>query len=82
MMATLERLAAGAYDFAALSASDQAVPLYRGRGWLAWRGPLAVLGPGGITPLPGEDGVHVLPFDAPLDLDGELCCDWRVGDAW
>ena len=82
MMATLERLAANAYELAALSASHQAVPLYRGRGWLEWRGTLSVLGPHGPTPLPDEDGVYVLPLSAPLDLDGDLACDWRIGDVW
>ena len=30
-----------------------------------------------------EDGcVYVLPGDIPLDLSGELTCDWRDGDVW
>jgi aminoglycoside 2'-N-acetyltransferase I len=30
-----------------------------------------------------DDGtVFVLPVSAPLDLSGELTCDWREGDVW
>jgi aminoglycoside 2'-N-acetyltransferase I len=32
---------------------------------------------------PDDDGaVWVLGLSAPLDLDGELTCDWRDGDVW
>jgi len=32
----------------------------------------------------GEDdgGIDVLPVSVPLDLSGELTCDWRDGDVW
>ena len=30
-----------------------------------------------------DDGaVYVLALSVPLDLDGELICDWRDGDVW
>jgi aminoglycoside 2'-N-acetyltransferase I len=83
MMDALERVVRGAYDLGALGATDAAVPLYAGRGWQLWRGPLSALTPDGVVPTPDEDGsVYVLPGEAPLDLDGELTCDWRDGDVW
>jgi aminoglycoside 2'-N-acetyltransferase I len=42
-----------------------------------------MLTPAGIVPTPDEDGsIYVLQAGAALDLDGELTCDWREGDAW
>jgi aminoglycoside 2'-N-acetyltransferase I len=42
-----------------------------------------VLSPTGITPTQDADGcIHVLPVETPLDLFGELTCDWRDGDVW
>jgi aminoglycoside 2'-N-acetyltransferase I len=42
-----------------------------------------VLTPTGISRTPDADGcVYVLPLTVPLDLDGELTCDWRDGDVW
>jgi aminoglycoside 2'-N-acetyltransferase I len=30
-----------------------------------------------------DDGcLYVLELAVPLDLDGELTCDWRDGDVW
>ncbi|MFI9201769.1 GNAT family N-acetyltransferase [Streptomyces sp. NPDC053048] len=84
VMDALERvLREGCYELGALGAADEAVPLYAGRGWKPWRGPSAVLTPTGIERTPEEDGsVFVLPVGTKLDLDGELVCDWRPGDAW
>jgi aminoglycoside 2'-N-acetyltransferase I len=83
LMAALETLAWGAYEIGALGASDEAVPLYESRGWRPWRGPLSALTPDGVRPTPEDRGaVYVLPLSAPLDLDGELTCDWRDGDVW
>jgi aminoglycoside 2'-N-acetyltransferase I len=82
-MEALERVVRGAYDLGALGATDDAVPLYTGRGWVAWRGRLSALAPDGVVATPDEEGaVYVLPGTAPLDLDGELTCDWRDGDVW
>jgi aminoglycoside 2'-N-acetyltransferase I len=42
-----------------------------------------VLTPTGVSRTPDDDGsVYVLPIDATLDTDGELTCDWRLGDPW
>jgi aminoglycoside 2'-N-acetyltransferase I len=85
MMDALERVIAGAYDLGALGATDDAVPLYVGRGWQAWEGRLSALTPAGVERTPDEEGaVYVLPVDggASLDLSGELTCDWRDGDVW
>lgn len=83
LMEALERVVRGAYDLGALGATDDAVPLYTGRGWVAWRGRLSALTTDGVVATPDEEGaVYVLPGAAPLDLDGELTCDWRDGDVW
>jgi len=83
VMAALEEVVRRAYDVGGLSATDDGAPLYRSRGWQLWRGPTAVLAPGGKVPTPEEDGsVYVLPGAVPFDLDGELVCDWRDGDLW
>ena len=39
VMAALEDVVRGAYDFGALSATDDGAPLYRFRGWVPWQGP-------------------------------------------
>ncbi|MFD8994405.1 hypothetical protein ACFVZS_06710, partial [Streptomyces abikoensis] len=74
----------GGYELGGLGASEEAAPLYTGRGWRQWRGPLSVLAPSGMRRIPEEAGnVYVLPVGAPgPDLDGELVCDWRAGDVW
>lgn len=83
MMAELERLARGAYEIAALGATDEAAAFYAARGWLLWRGLSSALTPHGVRPTPQEDGcLYVLPLAAALDLDAPLTCDWRDGDAW
>jgi aminoglycoside 2'-N-acetyltransferase I len=83
VMAALEEVIGGAYEFGALSATDDGMPLYRSRGWQPWRGPLQALSPSGVVGTPEEDGaVHVLPLGETLDLDLSLTCDWRDGDLW
>jgi aminoglycoside 2'-N-acetyltransferase I len=83
MMEALERVIRGAYELGALGATDEAIPLYAGRGWQRWRGPTSALTPAGIVRTPEEDGsIYVLALEHPLDLGGELTCDWREGDAW
>ena len=83
MMDALERVVRNAYDLGALGATDEAVPLYTGRGWKLWEGPASAFTPDGIRRTPDEDGaIYVLPGAAPLDLTGELTCDWRGGDVW
>jgi aminoglycoside 2'-N-acetyltransferase I len=82
VMGALEDLAP-AYDLLALGATDDGVLLYENRGWQRWRGRLSSLTPSGVVRTPDDEGwLFVLPGIAPLDLDGELTCDWRDGDVW
>jgi len=82
-MGALEDLIRRAYEFGALSATDDGALLYRSRGWQLWQGRALVLSPTGPVRTPDEDGaVFVLPGSAPLDLAGDLICDWRDGDLW
>jgi len=83
VMAAVERIVRGAYELGALGASDEGAALYAARGWRRWEGPTSALTPDGIVRTPDDDGgVFVLPVDAPLDLAGELTCDWRPGEVW
>ena len=83
MMAALERVLRGAYDLGALGATDEGARFYAARGWQLWRGPTSALTPAGIRRTPDEDGaIYVFELAVPLDLDGELTCDWRNGDVW
>ncbi|MBA3618408.1 MAG: GNAT family N-acetyltransferase [Acidothermales bacterium] len=83
MMTELEQVIRAAYDVGALGATDEAAALYAGRGWELWQGPLSALTPTGIQRTPEEDGcIYVLPVSVPLELSGELTCDWRDGDVW
>jgi aminoglycoside 2'-N-acetyltransferase I len=83
MMAALEQVARRAYDLAALGATDEAAQFYAARGWQLWQGPTSALTPTGIQRTPDEDDcIYVFPLGAPVDLAGELCCDWRDGDVW
>jgi aminoglycoside 2'-N-acetyltransferase I len=82
VMKTLEALA-GTYDLLALSSSEAGFELYESRGWDLWGGHTSVQSPSGVVATPGDDGsVFVFAADVPLDLDGELTCDWREGDVW
>lgn len=82
LMAPLEALLRG-YELGALCAASAAVPLYTGRGWIAWEGPTYVLSPSGILRTADEDGgIYVFPGEVPLDLAAPLTCDWREGDVW
>lgn len=83
LMEPLERVLHGAYELGALAATDAGARLYASRGWQRWQGATATMSPAGIVPTPDEDGsVFVLELSAPLDLAGELVCDWRDGDVW
>jgi aminoglycoside 2'-N-acetyltransferase I len=83
LMAPLERVIRNAYDVGVLGATDDGAALYTTRGWQRWEGRLSALTPNGVEHTPEEEGfVYVLPGDAPLDLAGELTCDWRDGDVW
>ena len=83
MMTALERVARRAYDVGALGASDEGAEFYVSRGWQLWRGPSSALTPTGVRRTEEDDGgIYVLQMGAPLDLAGELTCDWRDGDVW
>ena len=82
VMAELETVIRGAYDLGALGSSEMALGFYAARGWQRWRGPTAALTPDGPRRTPDDDGIHVYPLEVPLDLEGEIICDWRDGDVW
>ena len=83
LMGALERVLRGAYDLGALGSTDEGAGFYAGRGWKLWQGPSSVLTPDGIRPTTEDDGcLYVFPLAVPLDLSGELTCDWRDGDVW
>jgi aminoglycoside 2'-N-acetyltransferase I len=83
MMRALESVIRASYHVGALGATEDAEPFYAHLGWQQWRGKTSMLTPTGIVPTPDEDGsIYVLQAGAALDLDGELTCDWREGDAW
>jgi len=83
LMSALERIVRGGYQLGALGASDDGARLYVSHGWQQWRGPIAALTPDGIRGTPDKAGaVYVLPVSVPLELSGELVCDWRPGSVW
>jgi aminoglycoside 2'-N-acetyltransferase I len=83
MMGALERVLRRAYDLGALGATDEGARFYAARGWKLWRGPSSALTPAGVRRTPDDDGcLYVFELAVPLDLDGELTCDWRDGDVW
>ncbi len=83
LLDAVERVLRGAYDAGALSSTDAAVQLYASRGWQRWEGPTSTLSPAGIIPTKDDDGaVYVLRLAVPLDIAGELTCDWRDGNVW
>jgi aminoglycoside 2'-N-acetyltransferase I len=83
MMSALERVVRTAYQLGALGASIEGGPLYASRGWQLWRGPSSALTPGGIRRTADTDGfIYVLPVSVPVDVPGEVICDWRQGALW
>lgn len=83
LMGALERVLRGAYDLGALGSTEEGAGFYTARGWKLWQGPSSALTPAGIRPTPDEDGcLYVFELAVPLDLSGELTCDWRDGDVW
>jgi aminoglycoside 2'-N-acetyltransferase I len=83
VMGALERVLRGAYDLGALGSTAEGAGFYAARGWKLWQGPSSALTPGGIRPTPEVDGcLYVFETAVPLDLTGELTCDWRDGDVW
>ena len=83
VMSALERVVRTAYQLGALGASIEGGRLYASRGWQLWRGPSSALTPGGIRRTADKDGfIYVLPVSVPVDVSGELICDWRQGALW
>lgn len=83
LMAVMERVVRGAYELGALGASPMGSRLYTARGWQLWQGPSSAMTPEGIRRTADKDGaIYVLPVSAPLDLSGELICDWRHASLW
>jgi aminoglycoside 2'-N-acetyltransferase I len=83
VMDALERVLRGAYDLGALGSTDEGAGFYAARGWKLWRGPSSALTPAGVRRTAEDDGcLYVFELAVPLDLDGELTCDWRDGDVW
>ena len=71
------------YALGALSTGTHA--FYETLGWERWRGPTFVDLPRGRERTPGDDGgIMILRTSRSprLDLDGEIVCDWRLGDVW
>jgi aminoglycoside 2'-N-acetyltransferase I len=81
VMEPIERVIRGAYELGALGPTGEAEGFYTARGWRRWSGPTSALTPSGIERTDGEI-IFVLPVSAPLDLSGELTCDWREGEVW
>jgi aminoglycoside 2'-N-acetyltransferase I len=83
LIQALDPVIRGAYELGALAATDEALDFYTALGWEQWRGPTSALTPEGISRTEDADGaIYVLAVAIPLDLDGELTCDWRDGDVW
>jgi aminoglycoside 2'-N-acetyltransferase I len=82
VMAALEEVIRGGYDLGALASSEMALGFYVTRGWQRWRGKSGVLTPEGTRPTPNDDSIFVFAVDVPLDIEGEILCDWRDGGDW
>jgi aminoglycoside 2'-N-acetyltransferase I len=83
MMDALERIVRLGYDVGALGSTDEAADFYLARGWVRWEGPTFAPTLTGVVRTQAEEGwIFVLPGSAPLDLTGDLTCDWREGDPW
>jgi aminoglycoside 2'-N-acetyltransferase I len=83
LMEALERVVRSAYQLGALGASPAGSRLYASRGWQRWRGPSSAMTPDGIRPTPGaEEFIYVLPVSVPVDVTGELTCDFRPASLW
>ncbi|MEW1545486.1 GNAT family N-acetyltransferase [Streptomyces tsukubensis] len=79
VLAALEEIVAGAYDFGALSASEDGEKLYRSRGWRPWGGRIEGVAPEGLVRLAEEEGSTYVWGRIPAPEDA-LAFDWRDGD--
>jgi aminoglycoside 2'-N-acetyltransferase I len=83
VMAELERIIQAAYHLGALGASPEGAFLYTAREWQLWQGPISAMTPDGIKRTADLDGaIYVLPVSVPLDLTGDLTCDYRPAALW
>jgi aminoglycoside 2'-N-acetyltransferase I len=83
MMCVLERIVRSAYQLGALGASVEGGRLYAPRRWQLWQGPSSAITPEGIRRTADKDGsIYVLPVSSPVDVSGELVCDFRHGSLW
>jgi len=83
VMTRVGEIIADRYALGALSTGTPA--LYAKLGWERWCGATFVDGPHGRERTANEDGgIMVLRTrrSPHLDLDGDIACDWRPGDAW
>jgi aminoglycoside 2'-N-acetyltransferase I len=80
VMQTLQNALAD-YELASLSTGSPG--FYARLGWRSWRGPMFVRTEVGLLTTP-TDSVMILslPHTPPLDLDGPLSAEWRVGELW
>jgi aminoglycoside 2'-N-acetyltransferase I len=79
----LHQVFGGTYELGALGATELGAGFYAARGWKAWRGRTSAVTPAGRMRTEAEDvGLFVLEVAVPLELTGELTCDWRDGDLW
>ncbi|MER6916155.1 GNAT family N-acetyltransferase [Streptomyces sp. NPDC000594] len=79
VMAELEGIIDRAYDFGALSASDEGAALYRSRGWRLWPGRIEAIGPDGPVHFPDEED-STFVRGVTLESGAALAFDWRDGD--
>jgi aminoglycoside 2'-N-acetyltransferase I len=83
VMTALDPFVRGGFDIGVLAARAGAGRLYASLGWEPWRGRTFALTPSGVVRTAEEDdAIHVLISSEPVDLDGDLMCDWREGDLW
>lgn len=83
VMSELERIVGGAYDLGALASTDAGLPFYEARGWRRWRGATYAATPEGLVRTPDDDdAVFVWPLATPVDIAGDLVCDFRAGHYW
>lgn len=83
VMNDLEEVIARSYDFGALSTGDEAIRLYRGRGWIPWTGKTGVIRNGVALATPEDDGgIFLFGNVRILDPSVMLCCSDRAGDVW
>jgi aminoglycoside 2'-N-acetyltransferase I len=83
VMGRIAELIREGYPLGVLSTGTHA--FYERLGWERWRGPTFVDGPNGRERTPADDGdVMILrtPRSPHLDVDGDIVCDWRLGDVW